>query len=220
MKSISKKKFTKLILSWYKENRRDLPWRNIDDTYRVLVSELLLQKTNAQKVEDIFDEFFSKYPTIYEINNEDINNLETILKPLGIFRKRADRLKKISLVIIDKFSGKIPGNKNDLLKLYGVGEYIVNAVLCFGYKKSVPIVDTNVIRIFERLFQKKSIKNRARTDKEIWKFADKMLPEKNVQDYNYALLDFASIVCKARNPECKNCIFLFQCAFGKNFIII
>jgi len=217
---LSKKRFSDNILKWHKKEGRSFPWRYNDDPYKVLVSELLLQKTDAPKVEAIYNKFFSKYPTIYDINDNDISDIENILEPLGLFRSRAERLKSIAHTIINDFSGQIPHETGGLLKLKGVGDYITNAVLCFAYGESEPIVDANVIRIFARLFEFQSKKKRPRNDKEVWQFAESLLPKRKVQDYNYGLLDFASKVCKARKPDCDNCMFLNNCSFGKKFLSI
>ena len=100
-----------------------------------------------------------------------------------------------------------------LLSLYGVGNYIGSAVLCFAYKNRVPIVDTNVIRIFKRVFSLKSLKSRPRMDRDVWKFAEEVMPEENYVSYNYALLDFASEVCRAKNPLCETCPLSDICSY-------
>jgi len=184
----------------------------------VLVSELLLQKTDAPKVEALFNDFFLKYPTIHDLYRAKITELEKILQPLGLYKKRSLRLKSIAHEVVEEYSGKIPSDREKLLELNGVGDYIANAVICFAFRKSMPIVDTNVIRIFERLLNVHSLKKRPRTDKEIWIIAKKMLPKKNFQDYNYSLLDFASVICKDRKPDCQNCMFLKNCNFGGKYI--
>jgi len=211
MNKISKDYFTASIIKWYKKNGRSFPWRYNSDIYQVLVSELLLQKTDAPKVETVFYDFFSKFKTIEDINKAKTKDIEKILFPIGLYKNRANRLKTIAQKILEDYSGEIPSNKDDLLQLKGVGNYIANAVLCFGYGKPEPILDTNIIRIYNRLFEVKSTKKRPRTDKEIWNFANSMLPKDKVQDYNYAVLDYASLICKARKPLCVNCIFSKYC---------
>lgn len=213
MEKISKTSFISLLLGWYKDNGRNLPWRYNKDPYKILVSELMLQKTDAPKVKNIYDDFFKKFPTIYEIDKTSIKTLERTLEPLGLYRKKAERLKSISKTIIENHYGKIPNSKNELLELNGVGNYIANAVMCFAYNKDESIVDTNVIRLYNRIFNLQSSKKRPRTDKEIWNFAKAILPLNKVQDYNYAVLDYASLICKAKKPNCEVCIFKQYCSF-------
>ncbi|HDL01995.1 MAG TPA: hypothetical protein ENH23_07165 [candidate division Zixibacteria bacterium] len=143
-----------------------------------------------------------------------MKEIDALLKDIGLFY-RGRRLKKIAERIVNQFEGNVPDKKEDLMSLYGVGEYISNAVLCFAFKKRVPIVDTNVIRVYERVFNVKSQKSRPRTDKEVWKFAEKMLPEKDYVEYNYALLDFASEICRAKNPLCEICPLKNICKYKK-----
>jgi A/G-specific adenine glycosylase len=218
MKKLTKNYFTTSIIQWYKKKGRDFPWRYNKDIYQVLVSELLLQKTDAPKVEAVFNDFFSAYKEIHDIYKAEIKDIEEKLLHLGLYKHRADRLKSIAQTIVENYSGEIPQNKEDLLKLKGVGEYISNAVLCFGYNEPEPIVDTNVIRIFNRLFKMQSSKKRPRNDKDIWKFAGELLPKKKIQDYNYGLLDFASLICKSKKPVCHSCMFLNYCSYGKKFL--
>ena len=126
---------------------------------------------------------------------------------------RAQRLSAASREIMENYKGDFPKNKEYLLGIKGIGNYIASAILCFGYGRPYPIVDTNIIRIFDRCFDVKSNKTRPRTDKFIWTFAKETLPKKNFIDYNYALLDFAATICRARNPKCKDCFFFDNCNY-------
>ncbi len=196
--------FANLILEWHNDHKKKFGWRETQDPYKILISEILLHKTDSKKVEKVYPAFIGKFPTIYHLYRavpEEINNL---IKDIGLFY-RGKRLKKIADKIVNQFEGNIPDNKEKLVSLYGVGEYISNAILCFAFKKRVPIVDTNVIRVYERVFNVKSSKSRPRTDKEIWNFAEKMLPRNSYVEYNYSLLDFASEICKAKKPFCNIC---------------
>lgn len=197
-------KFDLILLNWWNPDQFDYPWRKTSDPYKILISELLLHKTDAKKVERIYPRFIRKFPAILDLHQANIEEIEKLIKDIGLFY-RAQRIKKIAEQIIHKFNGNIPDGKEGLISLYGVGDYISNAVLCFAFKKRVPIVDTNVIRVYERVFNLKSSKSRPRTDKKIWDFAEKVLPSEKYVEYNYALLDFASKVCKAKNPLCSIC---------------
>lgn len=194
----------KIMLSWAKNNLMKYSWRTVSDPYKILISELLLQKTDAKKVEQVYPKFIKRFPTILDLHRADIKEIEELIKDIGLLY-RAQRIKKIATQIIDKFNGNIPNSKKGLVSLYGVGDYISNAVLCFAFEKRVPIVDTNVMRVYERVFNLKSSKSRPRTDKKIWDFAEKVLPSEKYVEYNYALLDFASGICRAKNPLCSIC---------------
>lgn len=197
--------FSKKLLIWFfQKNRKNFSWRRSKNPYQILISEILLHKTDSKKVERIYPRFIEKFPTIHHLYQAETEEIDNLIKDIGLFY-RSMRLKKIAEQVVDQFNGIIPDNKEDLLSLYGVGQYISNAVLCFAFKKRVPIVDTNVIRVYRRVFNLESSKARPRTDKKIWDFARKMLPKENYVEYNYALLDFASDVCRAKNPLCKSC---------------
>ena len=205
--------FTKLLLTWYKKNKRKLLWRQTKDPYKILVVEILLQRTDYKKIKKIYPIFIQKYPTIFNLYQAEDEDISELFNKIGLV-SRAIRLKKIGNDIIYKYKGKIPNNKNDLISLCGVGNYISNAVLCFAYNKRVPIVDSNIIRLYGRVFNLKSLKSRPHTDKKIWDFAQKILPSFNYIEYNYALLDFSSKICKYKKPKCKMCVVSNICKYN------
>jgi len=192
------------LLNWHKTHRRKFDWRETDDPYKVLIAEILLQKTDSQKAEKAYHRFIQKCPSIYHLHRMELDKVYDLIRNIGLFY-RARRLKKIADQVISMFDGRVPDNKEDLMVLYGVGQYITNAVLCFAFKKRVPIVDTNVVRVYSRVFNIESSKPRPNTDKQLWAFSKELLPEKKFVEYNYALLDFASSICKAKNPRCQVC---------------
>lgn len=202
--------FQFFLLDWYYKNKRNFPWRYTFDPYKVLISEILLQQTNVEKIIDPYFEIIKIYKNIYQLKNADINFLRNIFKDIGLFY-RADRLKEISEEIAKYHNGVIPNSWEKLLSIKGIGYYICSAVLCFGYNKSYAVMDTNVIRIFDRLFNIKSNKKRPRDDISLWEFAQTMLPKDNYVDYNYAILDFGASICTMYNPKCSKCIFNFMC---------
>lgn len=205
-------RFKKSILEWHNTNKKEFEWRDTKDPYKILISEVLLHKTDSRKVEEIYPRFIEKFPTIHRLHRAETEEIDDFIKDIGLFY-RSQRLKRIAEQVVDQFNGIIPDNKEDLLSLYGVGQYISNAVLCFAFKKRVPIVDTNVIRVYRRVFNLKSSKSRPRTDRKIWDFARKMLPKENYVEYNYALLDFASDICRAKNPLCGSCPIRSICEY-------
>jgi len=208
----NKEAFVEKILDWHKRNERDFVWRKTRDPYKVLVAEIMLQKTDAKKVSEIYDGFIEKYPNPYILANAPLSELRKDIMLLGI-HKRAERLKNLAGDVIKNHGGDIPPKKEDLLELPGVGEYISNAVLCFAFGKDAPLLDANVIRVLERAFSIKSPKQRPRTDKNLWAAAERLIPKGKAREYNFALLDFAANVCTARNPKHENCIVRDVCNF-------
>lgn len=209
---MTSKYFIGKLLRWGPKNKRKFPWRNKNaSAYRILVAEIMLQKTNAEKVDPTFRKFIKKYPTIKELNKAKVSEVEKMLKVLGLQKNKAQRLKLIAKEVNSKCRGKILDSRENLMKLKGIGNYTVNALLCFKFNKHAPIVDTNTARVISRFFDYK-IKERARTDKQLWKFMEDITPRRKRREFNYALLDFANAVCKIK-PLCKECILNNKCRY-------
>jgi A/G-specific adenine glycosylase len=204
--------FRNYILEWYGLHGRDFPWRKENKPYYVMVSEVLLQKTNAEKIVSPFNRIISRYPTISELAEADESVLLEIIKDLGLFY-RASRLIEISRQVVNDEPKILPKDREDLLSIKGIGNYSANAILCFGYGLRYPIVDSNVIRVLHRFFEIKSEKNRPRTDKNIWAFTERLLPKEDFVDFNYGLLDFAAKLCTHYNPSCDVCGVSRECIY-------
>ena len=196
--------FQRNLLRWYKGNRREFPWRFSKDPYQVLVSEILLQKTDAPKVIPVYENFLRRYPKVSKLQRASSSDVKKILKSLGLLY-RGKRLISIGKYLSIYHQGQVPSKKDQLLKMKGVGEYVASAVLCFAFNKPVPIVDSNIVRLFQRIFGYESSKKRPRDDPSLWQLAELLLPNRNVKDYNYALLDFSALVCTGRNPRHEIC---------------
>ncbi len=210
-----KEEFVQKLLAWHAENKRDFSWRRTANPFHILIAEIMLQKTDVKKVSDVYDKFIQKYPTPQALASAELVELRKELALLGIHR-RAERLKKTAEKIVSEHGAEVPSEKQELLKLPGVGEYIANAVLCFAFGKDVPIVDTNVIRLLERVFGIKSSKARPRTDRKIWEFAAQLVPKGRCREYNQALLDFAASVCKSKKPLSATCPENKICSYAKD----
>jgi A/G-specific adenine glycosylase len=207
-----KKSFVANIIRWYNKNGRTYPWRRTKNPFRILVSEIMLQKTDTKKVISIYPAFIKKYPTPKHLASANVRSIKYDIRLLGI-SDRARRLKATSKTILLKHGSTIPRNRKDLLNLLGVGDYIANAVLCFAFNEDVPLLDTNVIRVIKRVFSVESNKNRARTDQRLWEFAASLVPKGKAVDYNRGILDFAATVCTARNPKCPICPVISACDY-------
>lgn len=200
------------IITWYFKHGRDYPWRKTADPFHILIAEFLLQQTHVRKVQEVYYEFISKYPTPKDLAEADLSEIESIIQPLGL-KYRAERLKNCAEIICFKFNGAVPKCSELLKELPGVGSYICDAVLCYAFGfRTVPI-DTNVIRVFCRYFGFRSDKPRPRTDsvlvekiREMYKGFD------STRVPNLAVLDFAGIVCTAKKPKCQQCPISVGCS--------
>lgn len=205
--------FRKKLWSWAKENLRDYPWRSTDSPYEILVAEFLLQQTNADTVVPVYEAFLSCYPTLENLAAANLDDIASILQPLGLFF-RSQRLLETAKIVSEKHKGKIPKQESQLLKLPGVGIYTAKAVASQAFQAPVAVMDTNVARILERFFgiQGERVKSRCKI---LWGAADLIAPSRKVGRWNLTLLDFGALVCTARNPKCHDCPLAKRCLYSR-----
>lgn len=211
MGSSRKEFFVKGLLKWHKNNKRQFPWRCDRSPYKVLIAELMLQRTQAKQVAQIFKNFIDTYPTIGEAAAADPQKVSGILEPLGL-RHRIPRIIDILRKIVIEYGGRVPDDYKRLISIRGIGPYIASAVLCFGYGKPVPVVDVNVVRVLSRFFGITPSKRRAHTDPAYWNLSQKLMPKSKGPEFNEALIDFAAIVC-TKEPRCEICPFSQACHY-------
>jgi A/G-specific adenine glycosylase len=210
-----RERFARELLIWWQQNKRDFPWRKTSNPYLILITEMLLRKTTAGQVAATYEKFFSKYPDLAKLSEASTEELEQLIRPLGMERKRAVLLKAISQELIERHSGKVPLSEKELLELPGVGPYAANAVLCFAHGEDVPLVDTNAIRVFQRVFGLTSRKRRPKDDLLIWKFAKSYIPPTRGRDFNLAIIDLAHKICTPRKPKHVICPLRALCKYAK-----
>lgn len=210
------KTFQERLISWFNLNGRRFPWREHGRSpYEILIAEIMLQKTKAENIVPTYLKFIEKYPDFGVLSNANPNELQQDLKALGLSNVRSKNILKLAQEI--KKIGFIPNEREKLLSLPGIGPYIANAFLLAAHNQRLPVVDTNVRRLYERVFSLKSKKD-PRRDKEIWTFAEKVLPENNYKEFTWALMDFCASVCKAKNPLCGSCPIRIICEYGKKSV--
>jgi len=202
--------FQSRILDWFPSNARVFPWRNTHSPYLVMLSEVLLQQTNVEKVIEPYVNISGRWPTVQALAATTPVELQPYFKDLGLFF-RSERLIDISQQILKKHNGIFPTEKEQLMKVKGIGEYAASCIVCFGYGLREAVVDTNVIRIMSRVFGFRSEKQRPRDDKKVWAFADMLLPYNDYVNYNYALLDFGALQCTHYHRSCEQCCLANIC---------
>jgi A/G-specific adenine glycosylase len=208
-----KKKFTDGILEWSVRNFSDYPWRKTSNTYEILISELLLRRTRASNVVEVYEKFIRKFPTIFDLSKSSLKDIENLIKPLGI-KSRSHKIKLVSEDIVKNYSGHIPTKEKELLSVIGNKSfYTANAVFCFGLNRKVPIFDVNVKRIFERVFSINFGKS-PHKKKQSFELVAVALPDRNIQRYNWALLDLGKAVCTSSNPKCPECPLKSICDYA------
>jgi A/G-specific adenine glycosylase len=180
-----------------------------------LVAEIFLRKTQAKQVAPIYLQFLREFQTPQALADADIGRIREVVWSLGL-PARIDELQNLGQVLTSKFDGRVPRNERDLMSLPGVGRYVARAVLSFAYGRRCAAVDANVIRLIERYFGARSRKVRAREDPELWRFCDALVPERRARNFNWALFDFAALVCTARSPSCHVCPLSASCKWVRS----
>jgi len=194
---------------------RMFPWRRAGTKpFQLLVAELLLVQTKAENVARVWLQFMRRYPDVLHLARARQNTLIRLLEPLGLHRQRSRALKSVSRALIDLCGGEVPKTVDKLLTLPHVGLYVATAVACFGFGRRVPIVDANVIRVFDRITGTHGI-HELRRRFDVWQLAWAALPRSNAKSHNYGLLDFAAQTCTSRAPRCAGCGLVSICAFGQ-----
>jgi A/G-specific adenine glycosylase len=201
MPSVARAKaFARRLLAWYRVHRRDLPWRRTTDPYHILVSEIMLQQTQVDRVIPKYHEFLRKYPSVEALAAASADAVRETWYPLG-YNIRPVRLHAIAREVAERHAGRIPDDQDALLDLKGIGRYTAGAVLSFAYGRRAPILDTNVRRVLQRVFYGTD----GQRDVDLWKVAEAVLPRRSTPDFNQALMDLGATVCVARTPRCADC---------------
>ena len=203
----------KKLLDWYNENKRDFPWRKSKNLYQILITEILLQKTIALNVSNMYYDFFTKYKGFADIFKADISQLQSDIEILGLSNKRAKILKDLSEMVITEYNGEIPLDPEILKKINGIADYVSNAYLCFGLDKRTFFVDVNIKRFVSRMFE--SSNSKVNIDV-LYANLDRLLPKTGCKHMYWAILDFGNKICSKKNPKCELCPISENCLYYKN----
>ncbi|MBF0522346.1 MAG: A/G-specific adenine glycosylase [Candidatus Omnitrophica bacterium] len=195
--------FSKKLILWYQKNKRDLPFRETKDPYKIWISEVMLQQTTVNAVIPYYNRWIKKFPTVKSVANAPEQKILHMWQGLGYY-SRAKNIKKTAEQICQSFHGKIPQEYQQLRSLPGFGPYTTGAVLSIAFDKRFPIVDANVRRVIMRILALKGYAEPSQDDT-IYKFLDKTLPAKNVGDFNQGLMELGALICKSKNPQCILC---------------
>ena len=203
--------FRKRLLLWFMKNKRVYPWRKTRDPFRVLIAEMMLQRTKADQVLDVYNNFFSEFSSPNEVACTNLKKLQKILYPLGL-KWRVRNFRDICTSLIKNFDGKIPDNRSKLILLPGVGEYVAGIVLSVAFNKPEWVIDSNIVRVFKRYFGIPTTKE-GRRDRHVIELAKIYIATKEPKKANLALLDFATLICAPRNPKCTSCSLSNTCRY-------
>lgn len=205
------------IIEWYKINGRKFPWRNKGLTqYQLVIAETLLQRTKAETVSKFYKQFIKDFPNWIALANANTLDIEEYLKPIGLYKQRSKRLKGLALEMV-KRKGRLPRDRAELESIPFMGQYTANAVELVVFNQPSPLIDVNMARVLERYFGKRKMAD-IRYDPYLQKLSYKVVNHENAKEINWAILDFAAIVCKARNPLHHICPLRKNCNFMNPFL--
>lgn len=200
------------LLAWYRRHRRDLPWRQRQhDGYAQLVAELMLQQTQVGTVIPYYHKFMTKFPDAEALAAADLDEVLALWSGLGYY-SRARNLHKAAAVVVDDYGGQVPSDVDELQSLPGVGRYTAGAVASIAYGVRAPVLDGNVIRVLLRLAGWAVDGQSPAVRQQLWRWAEQLLPANACGDFNQAMMELGATICRAANPQCRDCPISRRCA--------
>ena len=210
MSTATASSFHRDLLAWGAQNRRDFVWRRTDDPFVVLVSEILLQRSRGKTVAAVAVELFGRWPGSTELSRARVSSIEAVIRPLGLIR-RAALLKALAIAVVER--GSVPDSYEELVALPAVGPFAANATLAVAFGKRAPVVDAVTARVYRRYFDLPADAP-ASTDAALWRVVDEATPAAQVREWNWAVLDLASMICLPKVPRCGECPLQEHCAWS------
>src|SRR6187401_3645293 len=207
----ARQRFRRRLLAWYRANGRDLPWRRTSDPYHILVSEVMLQQTQVDRVLPKYHEWLERYPSLSVLATADERDVTNTWRPLG-YNIRPRRLHAIARESVERYGGELPSDEETLLSFKGIGAYTAGAIRSFAFGQRAAILDTNVARVLFRIFIGSGDIKAHAMRKQLWAISEALVPYKQVFDFNQALMDFGATICVARKPKCDACPMTKLCA--------
>ncbi|MCC5463835.1 A/G-specific adenine glycosylase [Pelosinus baikalensis] len=197
-------KIAQLLLTWYENSKRDLPWRRDKDPYRIWVSEIMLQQTRVEAVKPYFDRWMERFPDLESLAEAEEEEVVRHWQGLGYYSRARNLLQGVREVS-QSYGGQVPQTKEEVIGLAGVGDYTAGAILSIAYNKKEPAIDGNVLRVFSRLFCVEEEISSPAAKKVIKQLVADEMSEEHPGDFNQALMDLGSSICIPKTPRCTLC---------------
>ena len=211
--------FSEVLIHWYIENKRNLPWRNTKDPYCIWLSEIILQQTRVEQGLPYYQKFLNEHPTVQSLARASENDILRLWQGLGYYT-RARNLHDTAKYVSDELSGLFPKTFNELIKLKGVGTYTAAAIASFCFNEKVAVVDGNVFRFLSRLYNINTPINTSQGQKLFSSLANELISDESPGLFNQALMEFGSLCCRPTSPNCESCPFILECESYKNHTIM
>jgi A/G-specific adenine glycosylase len=201
----------KRLLAWFdRHGRKHLPWQQNKTPYRVWVSEIMLQQTQANTVIPYFHRFMQQLPDLASLAHASIDTVLHLWAGLGYY-SRARHLHRTAQIIMTQYAGQFPDTFTQLISLPGIGPSTAGAILAIAFNQQTAILDGNVKRVFARLYGLTDPINEKSVEKTLWHLAQQHTPAKRVADYTQAIMDFGATLCTPRQSKCSLCPFATHC---------
>ncbi len=213
-RATDRQRFRRQLLSWYGRHGRDLPWRKTGDPYHILVSEIMLQQTQVDRVLPKYAEWLEKYPSMRALAAAPDHEVTKTWYPLG-YNVRPKRLQAIAREAVASYGGELPSDEATLLSFKGIGAYTAGAIRSFAFRQRAAILDTNVRRVLFRVFIGQGDPKKHAMNRHLWTLSETLMPRRDVFDFNQALMDFGALICVARSPRCLVCPMSKNCAYQR-----
>lgn len=196
--------FSGIILDWYHQNKRSLPWRKSLNPYKIWLSEIILQQTRVAQGAPYYLRFVEQFPTVHHMANASEEEVLKLWQGLGYY-SRARNLHATAKIVVDQYNGEFPDTYNELLKLKGVGDYTASAISSICFNEPQAVVDGNVYRVLSRYFGIDIPINSAEGIKYFKSLAEKVMDVNDIRDYNQGIMEFGAIQCSPKKPLCLHC---------------
>lgn len=202
--------FTKILTHWYSTRKRNLPWRETKNPYKIWLAEIILQQTQIKQGLPYYQTFVGKYPTVFDLAEANEEQVLKLWQGLGYYT-RARNLHYTAKYVANELNGEFPKTHKTLLTLKGVGDYTASAMASICYEESSAVVDGNVYRVLSRYFGIDTPINSTQGIASFKTLAQSLLPSSNIGDYNQAIMEFGAIQCKPKSPNCEDCPLNTSC---------
>ncbi len=202
--------FSEEIIEWYQKHKRDLPWRNSNDPYIIWLSEIIMQQTRVEQGMPYFNRFAEKYPTVEHFASATEEEILKLWQGLGYY-SRGRNMHQTSQAVMEEHAGYFPKNYDPLIRLKGIGEYTAAAISSFSSNEAKAVVDGNVFRLLSRYFGIDTPINTGKGKKIFTGLANELLDHTQAGIFNQAMMEFGSLQCKPKNPDCPVCPLQTSC---------
>lgn len=199
------------LLTWYRANRRDLPWRRRqDDPYAVWISEIMLQQTTVSAVVGFYNRWMERFPNVFKLADAPLDDVLLLWAGLGYYA-RARNIKKTAEIVVREFGGVFPSSVDELINLPGIGRYTAGAISSIAFNQNAPILDVNVTRVLCRVNGLLGETKSPIMQSDLWRLATEIIPDGRARDFNQAMMELGATICSPKAPNCESCPIFENC---------